>query len=162
VKRRLFFQHRGKQYGQRLNGSQMASRSSYDSSRGSCLILAWNGTGRYNPADCNHYVSFRTWHFLCKKRKLSEARLRADIREKSSRWVPVTFPDSGVRLSSDQHSNRGPGLPVPNRSVLCNFEPTGKTPPSCLSMNNGAGTSVTHWVALSLHVAQPGGQTPKS
>ena len=98
-----------------VGSSQMASRCR-PSSRGSSLILAWNGTGRYNPADCNHCVSFRRWHFPCKKRKLSEARHRGDIPGKSSRWVPVTFPGSGVRLSCDEHSKPGSGLPIPYRS----------------------------------------------
>jgi hypothetical protein len=30
-------------------------------------ISVWNGMGRCNPADCNHHVSFRMWHFLYKR-----------------------------------------------------------------------------------------------
>jgi hypothetical protein len=69
------------------------------------LILVWNGRGRCNPADCNHHVSFRTWHFLCKKTRLSEARRRAGTPDRNSRLVRAMFPSSGARLSCNHHSN---------------------------------------------------------
>jgi hypothetical protein len=70
------------------------------------LILVWNGMGRCNPADCNHHVSFRTWHFLCKKTRLSEARRRAGTPDRNSQLVRAMFPGSGARLSCNHHSKR--------------------------------------------------------
>ena len=76
-------------------------------SRFPIVILVWNGMGRYNPADCNHHVSFRTWHFLCKRTRSSEGRRRAGIPERNSRLVLAMFPDSGALLSCNHHSNAG-------------------------------------------------------
>jgi len=68
--------------------------------------------GRCNRADCNHHVSFRTWHFLCKRTRLSEGRRRADIPERNSRLVLTMFPGSDALLSCNHHSNAGSGLPA--------------------------------------------------
>jgi hypothetical protein len=63
--------------------------------------------GRCNPADCNHHVSFRRWHFPCKRTRLSEARRRAGIPGRNSRLVLALFPGSGALLSCNHHSNAG-------------------------------------------------------
>jgi hypothetical protein len=70
-------------------------------------ISVWNGMGRCNPADCNHHVSFRMWHFLCKRTRLSEARCREGIRGRNSRLVLALLPGSGALLTCNHHSNAG-------------------------------------------------------
>jgi hypothetical protein len=80
----------------------LASRSRFP-----ILILVWNGMGRCNPANCNHHVSFRTWHFLCKRTRSSEGRRRVGIPERNSRLVLAMFPGSDALLSCDDSSNAG-------------------------------------------------------
>lgn len=77
-------------------------------SRFPILILVWNGVGRCNPADCNHHVSFRTWHFLCKRTRSSEGRRRAGIPKGNPRLVLAKFPGSDALLSCNHSSNAGP------------------------------------------------------
>jgi hypothetical protein len=67
----------------------------------------WNGMGRYNPADCNHHVSFHRWHFLCKRTRFSSARRRAGIPGRHSQLVLALFPGSGALLSCNHHSSAG-------------------------------------------------------
>ena len=76
-------------------------------SRSPILISVWNGMGRCNPADCNHHVSFRMWHFLCKRTRLSEARRRAGILGRNSRLGLAMFPGSDALLSCNHYSNAG-------------------------------------------------------
>jgi hypothetical protein len=71
------------------------------------LISVWNGMGRCNLADCSHHVSFRTWLFLYKRTRLSEARRRAGIPGRTSRLVLATFRGSGAQLSCNHRSNAG-------------------------------------------------------
>jgi hypothetical protein len=63
--------------------------------------------GRCNPADCNHHVSFRRSHFLCKRTRSSEGRRRVGIPERNSRLVLAMFPGSDALLSSHHHSSAG-------------------------------------------------------
>jgi len=63
--------------------------------------------GRCNLADCNHHVSFRMWHFLCKRRRLSEARRRAGIPGRNSLLVLALFPGNDALLTCNHHSNAG-------------------------------------------------------
>ena len=63
--------------------------------------------GRCNPADSNHHVSFRKWHFLCKRMRSSEGRRRVGIPERNSRLVLAMFPGSDALLSWNHHSNAG-------------------------------------------------------
>ena len=63
--------------------------------------------GRCNPAGCNHHVSFRTWHFLCKRTRSSEGRRRAGIPERNSRLVLAMFPGSDALLPCNHYSNAG-------------------------------------------------------
>jgi hypothetical protein len=76
-------------------------------SRFPILILVWNGMGRCNLADCNHHVSFRTWHFLCKTTRSSEGRRRVGIPERNSQLVLAMFPGSDALLSCNHYSNAG-------------------------------------------------------
>jgi hypothetical protein len=109
------------------------------------LISVWNGMGKCNRADCNHHVSFRTWHFLCKRRRLSEARRRAGIPGRNSRLGLATSPGSGALLSCNHRSNAGSiwllniaqegffeleSLSCLLFSKLCNCEQTRKARPS--------------------------------
>ena len=112
--------------------------------------------GRCNPAGCNHHVSFRTWHFLCKRTRSSEGRRRADIPERNSRLVPATFPGSDALLSCNHDSNAGSvwlvniaqeglveldaeSLSCVLFSKLCNFEQTEKRPHRNLECINETG-----------------------
>jgi len=63
--------------------------------------------GRCNPADCNHHVSFRRWHFLCRRTRSSEGRHQAGIPERSSRLVLAMFPGSDAQLSCNHNSGAG-------------------------------------------------------
>jgi len=109
------------------------------------LISVWNGMGKCNRADCNHHVSFRTWHFLCKRRRLLEARRRAGIPGRNSRLGLATSPGSGALLSCNHRSNAGSvwllniaqegffeleSLSCLLFSKLCNCEQTRKARPS--------------------------------
>ncbi len=63
--------------------------------------------GRCNRADCNHHVSFRTWHFLGKRTRSSEGRRPVGIPERSYRLVLSMFPGSDALLPCNHHSNAG-------------------------------------------------------
>jgi len=63
--------------------------------------------GRCNPADCNHHVSFRRWHFLYKRTRSSEGRRRVGIPERNSRSVLAMFLGSDALSSCNHHSNAG-------------------------------------------------------